>query len=82
MSTTDVVLLMITTVGASIGTPAMPGVGIIVLSTILVGIGIHPAAVGFILGVDLVGRRFKTTVNVTGDLTATVVMERWLNKEK
>ncbi|MGH1375838.1 MAG: dicarboxylate/amino acid:cation symporter [Alphaproteobacteria bacterium] len=82
LSTTDVVLLMITTVGASIGTPAMPGVGIIVLSTILVGIGIHPAAVGFILGVDRILDMCRTTVNVTGDLTATVVMERWLNKEK
>ncbi len=82
LSTTDIVLLMVTTVGASIGTPAMPGVGIIVLSTILVGIGIHPAAVGFILGVDRILDMCRTTVNVTGDLTASVVMEQWLNKEK
>lgn len=78
LSTMDLVLLMVTTVGASIGTPATPGVGIVVLATILTSIGIPPAAVGFILGVDRILDMCRTTVNVTGDLTATVVMQRWL----
>lgn len=78
LSNVELALLMITTVGASIGTPATPGVGIIVLSTILIGIGLHPAAVGFILGVDRILDMCRTTVNVTGDLTASVVMNKWL----
>ncbi len=78
LSRMDLVLLMVTTVGASIGTPATPGVGIVVLATILTSIGIPPAAVGFILGVDRILDMCRTTVNVTGDLTATVVMQRWL----
>jgi len=78
LTTTELILLMITTVGASIGTPATPGVGIVVLATILTGIGLHPAAVGFILGVDRILDMCRTTVNVTGDLTATIVMDRWL----
>ncbi len=78
LSTIDLILLMVTTVGASIGTPATPGVGIVVLATILTSIGIPPAAVGFILGVDRILDMCRTTVNVTGDLAATVVMQRWL----
>ncbi len=82
LSNGDLILLLITTVGASIGTPAMPGVGIVVLATILMGIGLDPAAVGFILGVDRILDMCRTTVNVTGDLTASIVMKRLLGVKK
>ncbi len=78
LSSTDLMLLMITTVGASIGTPATPGVGIVVLATILSGLGLNPAAIGFILGVDRILDMCRTTVNVTGDLTASLVMQKLL----
>ncbi len=76
LTTTELILLMITTVGASIGTPATPGVGIVVLATILTGIGLNPLAIGFILGVDRILDMCRTTINVTGDLTASVVMNK------
>ena len=78
LSNTDLILLIITIVGASIGTPATPGVGIVVLATILSGIGLNPVAVGLILGVDRILDMCRTSVNVTGDLTATVVMNRFV----
>ena len=78
LSTTELILLMITTVGASIGTPATPGVGIVVLATMLTGIGLNPAAIGFILGVDRILDMCRTTLNVTGDLTASLVMQKLL----
>lgn len=80
LSTPEMILLIITTVGASIGTPATPGVGIVVLATILTGIGLAPAAVGFILGVDRILDMCRTSVNVTGDLTASVVMQRFVKE--
>jgi len=72
-------LLILTTIGASIGTPAMPGVGLIVLATILTGLGVPPEGVGIILGVDRLLDMCRTTLNVTGDLTATAVMQRWMH---
>lgn len=77
LSTGEIFLLMITTVGASIGTPATPGVGIIVLATILSGIGVPPEGIGIILGVDRILDMCRTTLNVTGDLVATAVMDRF-----
>ena len=79
LSMTETIILVITTIGASIGTPGLPGVGVIVLATILSGIGVPPEGIGMILGVDRLLDMCRTTINVTGDLTATAVMERWMH---
>jgi len=75
-------LMVVTVVGASIGSPSTPGVGIVILATILQGMGIPPAGVAVLLGVDRVLDMCRTAVNVTGDLTACVVMDRWLDDVK
>ncbi len=71
-------VLMATVVGASIGSPSTPGVGIVILATILQSIGIPPAGAAIILGVDRILDMCRTAVNVTGDLAACVVMNKWL----
>lgn len=72
----ELFILAITTVGASIGTPSTPGVGIIILATILESIGVPIEGIALILGVDRILDMCRTTVNVTGDLTASLVMQR------
>lgn len=72
------VILLLTTVGASIGTPATPGVGLVVLATILSGLGVPAAGIALIIGVDRILDMCRTTVNVTGDITASAVMDRWV----
>jgi hypothetical protein len=42
------------------------------------GIGVPPAGVALILGVDRILDMSRTAINVTGDLAACVVMNRWL----
>ncbi len=74
----EIVLLVVTTVGASIGSPSTPGVGIVILAAILQNIGIPPSGVALIIGVDRILDMCRTTINVTGDLTACVVMNNWL----
>lgn len=78
LSTVTLIAVIITTVGASIGTPSTPGVGIVILATILQGIGIPPSGIALIIGVDRILDMTRTTVNVSGDLTASVVMNRLL----
>ena len=78
LSLGETLLLMLTTIGASIGTPAIPGVGIVVLATILSGLGVPPEGIAIILGVDRLLDMCRTTLNVTGDLVATTIMEKCL----
>ncbi len=81
LTLSDLLLLTATTVGASIGTPSTPGVGIVVLATILQGVGVPATGIALILGVDRILDMCRTTVNVSGDLTACVVMDRWIGQE-
>jgi len=79
LSVAEIAVVSVTTVGASIGSPSTPGVGIVILSTIVAGLGVPPSGIALILGVDRILDMSRTAVNVTGDLTATVVMDRWLD---
>ncbi|MGD8718961.1 MAG: dicarboxylate/amino acid:cation symporter [Candidatus Zixiibacteriota bacterium] len=74
-------LVVVTTVGASIGSPATPGVGIVILATVLAGVGIPPGGIALIIGVDRILDMSRTAINVTGDLTACTVMDKWLGSD-
>lgn len=76
LTLSEIIILALTTVGASIGAPSTPGVGIVILATILQGIGVPVEGIALILGVDRILDMCRTTVNVTGDLTATLVMKK------
>jgi Na+/H+-dicarboxylate symporter len=76
------VLIVVLAVGASIGSPATPGVGIIILATILASVGIPPAGIALIMGVDRILDMSRTAVNVCGDLVASVLMHRWVKTEE
>ena len=77
----EMLLLTVTIVGASIGSPGTPGVGIVILATILQNLGVPAAGLALIIGVDRILDMSRTVVNVTGDLTACTVMERWIGGE-
>lgn len=79
---TALLLIVVTAVGASIGTPATPGVGIVILSTVLRSVGIPASGVALIIGVDRILDMSRTMLNVTGDLTACIVMDRLVGGKK
>jgi Na+/H+-dicarboxylate symporter len=70
--------VMVTTVAASIGTPSIPGVGIIVLAMILGSLGIPTSGIALIMGIDRILDMSRTAVNVAGDLVTCKVMDRLL----
>ncbi len=78
----SLVLIVITTVAASIGSPATPGVGIVVLAMVLKSVGIPTSGIALILGVDRILDMCRTATNVTGDLAACLVMNRWIGSDK
>lgn len=76
-----ILLLTAMATGAAIGSPGTPGVGIVILATILASVGIPPAGIAIILGVDRVLDMCRTVVNVTGDMVACVTIDRLLPEE-
>jgi len=70
----DLALIVVTLVAASIGAPGTPGISIVILSTVVAGFGIPTAGLILILGVDRILDMARTVVNVTGDLTACVLI--------
>jgi Na+/H+-dicarboxylate symporter len=81
IGTGGMLLIIITAVGASIGAPATPGVGIVILAMVLESVNIPVAGIALILGVDRILDMSRTSVNVCGDLVACTVMNRWLPGE-
>jgi Na+/H+-dicarboxylate symporter len=70
-------LIVFLAVGASIGSPGTPGIGIVILSMLLGSVGIPAAGIALIIGVDRILDMCRTTVNVTGDLVAATVLDRY-----
>lgn len=71
-------LIIVTAVGASIGTPAAPGVGIVVLAMVLSTVDVPAAGIALIMGVDRILDMSRTAINVSGDIVASVLMDRWV----
>jgi len=71
-------LIIMTSVGASIGAPATPGVGIVILSMVLGSAGIPASGIALIMGVDRILDMSRTAINVSGDLVAAKLMDRWV----
>ncbi len=77
-----VTVVIIATI-ASIGTAGVPGVGLVMLAMVLTAVGLDPAAIGIILGIDRLLDMTRTAVNITGDAAIAVVLnEQQIRKEE
>ncbi len=74
-------LIVLVAVGASIGSPATPGVGIVILATLLTTAGIPPSGIALIMGVDRLLDMSRTAINVCGDLVASLLIDRLTGPE-
>lgn len=68
------VTVILTATLASVGTAAVPGVGLITLAMVLEQAGLPLEGIALIIGVDRLLDMVRTAVNVTGDATASVVV--------
>ena len=60
----------------SVGTPGIPGSGIISLSILLSAIGVPIEAVGIVMGVDSIMGMFSAMSNCLGDVVVTTIVAR------
>tara|TARA_R110002126_G_scaffold277560_1_gene423506 strand:+ start:67864 stop:69192 length:1329 start_codon:yes stop_codon:yes gene_type:complete len=77
LSILSLLLIIFTVVAASIGTPAIPGGGVIILTSVLQSAGIPIDGLIIIIGIDRILGMFRTAVNVTGDLTACIIFNKF-----
>lgn len=75
LSISGLILIIIMSTGASIGSPGTPGIGIVILATILESVGIPASGIALIMGVDRILDMCRTTVNVIGDVAASVTID-------
>ncbi|MCO7225411.1 dicarboxylate/amino acid:cation symporter [Pleionea sp. CnH1-48] len=68
------VILMATL--ASVGTAGVPGVGLIMLSMVLVQVDLPAEAIGMLLGVDRLLDMMRTAVNISGDSAVACIVSK------
>lgn len=76
--------VVLTATLASIGTAAVPGVGLVMLVMVLNQVGLPVEGIGLIIGVDRLLDMVRTATNVTGDAMVTTVVansEGFIDKE-
>ena len=71
---TALLTVVLTATLASIGTAAVPGVGLITLTLVLDQVGLPVEGIALIIGVDRLLDMLRTAVNVTGDATVATVV--------
>lgn len=77
---TGYVTIVLTAVLASVGTAAVPAVGLVMLTLVFEQVGLPVEAIGIIIGVDRILDMTRTAVNVTGDTVVTVVVAKSENQ--
>ncbi|MBC7835520.1 MAG: dicarboxylate/amino acid:cation symporter [Phycisphaerales bacterium] len=77
LNLTQQLTIVLTATLATLGTPGIPGAGIVMLVIVLQSVGVPAEGIAVILGVDRLLDMCRTIVNVTGDAVASVVIARW-----
>jgi proton glutamate symport protein len=68
--------IAVTTIVTTFSVPGIPGGSIIMMVPVLLAAGVPAEGVGLLLGVDTIPDMFRTTLNVTGDVAAVVILAR------
>jgi Na+/H+-dicarboxylate symporter len=84
LTTLDYAIIMLTSTLGSIGAAGIPGGTLIMLPMVLAALNLPIEGIAFIAGIDRVLDMMRTTINITGDATITLIIdssEGTLNKK-
>ncbi|GAA5415739.1 proton/glutamate-aspartate symporter [Paraliobacillus ryukyuensis] len=76
LSFSQLVMVVLTAVLASIGTAGVPGVGLIMLAMVLNQVSLPVEGIALIIGVDRILDMTRTAVNITGDAACAVIVSQ------
>lgn len=80
LSIMDGVTIILTCTLASIGSAAVPGAGLVMLTMVLGSVGLPLEGIGMIFAVDRIMDMMRTAVNVTGDSMVSVLVAKSENE--
>lgn len=66
--------IVLTATLASIGTAGVPGAGMVMLAMVLSSVGLPVEGIALVAGIDRIFDMGRTTVNITGDASCTIVV--------
>lgn len=70
----QMVSIVLTATLASIGTAGVPGAGMVMLAMVLTSVGLPVDGIALVAGVDRIFDMGRTTLNITGDASCTVIV--------
>lgn len=76
------IIVILTGTLASIGAAGVPGVGMIVLSTVLASVGLPIDGIALVAGVDRILDMGRTYTNVTGDAVTACIVDCQMREDK
>lgn len=77
----QMITIVITATLASIGTAGVPGAGMVMLAMVLQAVGLPVEGIALVAGVDRIFDMGRTTLNITGDASCAIIVDR-LEKKK
>ncbi|MHA6260715.1 dicarboxylate/amino acid:cation symporter [Sporosarcina sp. CAU 1771] len=77
---TDYLIIIVTATLASIGTAAVPGAGLIMLSLVLTSVNLPIEGIALIIGIDRIVDMARTSINITGDLVGATIIAKSENE--
>lgn len=76
LTISQLLMVVLTAVLASIGTAGVPGVGLIMLAMVLKSVNLPVEGIALIIGIDRLLDMTRTAVNITGDAACAVIVAK------
>ena len=78
----QMISIVFTATLASVGTAGVPGAGVVMLALILTSAGLPVDGIALVAGVDRIFDMGRTTLNITGDASCTLIVSNLMKKRE
>ena len=76
LSLQDYLIIVLTATIGSIGAAGFPGGGVVMMGIVLSSVGLPVEGVSLIVGIDRLLDMMRTAINITGDCTVTIIVDK------
>ena len=82
LTMSQMISIVLTATLASVGTAGVSGAGVVMLAMVLSSVGLPVDGIALVVGVDRIFDMGRTTLNITGDASCTVIVSNLLKKRE